>query len=107
MIKITKTNLWYDFTWEYYNEKMEYCTTCSFKLDPNYISIINNLKRLNLLPENYNKVCCSCHFILSKAGRINCEKCKCRYSVNTTDSTNTYYIILCDICGNVVWREND
>ena len=50
-----------------YRER-DYCDSCDGEVSPGYNYIIEELKRQNLLPDDFEKLCCGCY--LKKKGII-------------------------------------
>lgn len=86
MIRIFKEgNFIYDFTVENFNfsiqeNNREECISCGSTLKYSYVYIIKKLKKYNLLPEDYEFLCCRCKKFKDIGVKI--RKCyKCGYSL--------------------------
>jgi len=92
-------NMWYFVSDDAFFNVYSKCSKCDFPLDVIYSYIISKLKKSNLLPENYEPMCCMCNKIKNTLEHCKCNLCKAYIDFEYFPLEKRSYRVVCNTKG--------
>lgn len=111
MIDIVKEKWWYCFNSNNCSDMLLknnlYCHICNQALNKLYCNIINGLEKNNLLPDDFEPICCICDIAYKFAKDQRCGKCSGKFIIKKWSALGVYRIICSDCEQELILRIKD